>query len=75
MMLKQSFLEPTVLQSTEPLCGAASEGKMKKLQVAYNEAFTILLKLPRWISTSDMFVTVNVLTFHAVFRNSSYNFT
>ena len=46
--------------------------KLKKLQVAYNDAFRILLKLPRWTSASSLFVTSNVPTFHAVLRNFMY---
>ena len=35
-----------------------STAKMKKLQVAYNDAFRrILLRVPRWKSASHMFVT------------------
>ena len=48
--------------------------KLKKLQVAYNDAFRILLKLPRWTSASSLFVTSNVPTFHAVLRNFMYKF-
>jgi len=51
-----------------------SKGKMKKIQVAFNDAFRILLKLPRWTSTSQMFVTRNVPTFHAVLRKFIYQF-
>ncbi len=48
--------------------------KLKKLQVAYNDAFRILLKLPRWTSASTLFVNSNVPTFHAVLRNFMYKF-
>ena len=51
-----------------------SKAKMKKLQVAYNDAFRILLKLPRWTSASEMFVTNNVPTFDALLRNLMYRF-
>ena len=37
-----------------------SVAKMKKLQVAYNDAFRILLGYPRWTSASHMFVSSNV---------------
>lgn len=37
----------------------------KKFQMAYNDAFRILLKLPRRISANQMFV----MTFHAMLRN------
>ena len=46
--------------------------KLRKLQVAYNDAFRILLKLPRWTSASTLFVTSNVPTFHALLRNLIY---
>ena len=48
--------------------------KLRKLQVAYNDAFRILLKLPRWTSASTLFVTSNVPTFHALLRNLIYKF-
>ena len=48
--------------------------KMKKLQVAYNDALRILLRYPRWTSASNMFVTNNVPTFHALLRNLMYKF-
>ena len=51
-----------------------SKVKMKKLQVAYNDAFRIFLKRPRWTSASEMFVTSNVPTFHAVLRNFMFKF-
>ncbi len=38
---------------------------MKKIQVAYNDALRIVLKIPRR-SASEMFVSNNVLTFNAV---------
>ena len=51
-----------------------SKARMRKLQVAYNDAFRILLKLPRWTSASFMFVHSNVPTFHAVLRNLMFKF-
>lgn len=48
--------------------------KLKKLQVAYNDAFRIFLKLPRWTSASTLFVSCNVPTFHAFMRNFMYKF-
>ena len=50
------------------------ESKMKKLQVAYNDALRIVLKIPRWSSASEMFVSNNVPTFNAVLRNVMYRF-
>lgn len=46
MMLKQPFLEPTVLHFTQHTYGAAivkNKNKIKSLQVARNDAFRILL--------------------------------
>ncbi len=51
-----------------------SESKMKKLQVAYNDALRIVLKIPRRSSASEMFVSNNVPTFNAVLRNCMYRF-
>ena len=51
-----------------------SKAKMKKLQEAFNDAFGILLKLPRWTSASHMFVSSNVPPFQAVMRNFMYKF-
>ena len=63
----------TPLQTAHLWCRYSS-AKMKKLQVAYNDAFRIFLKLPRWTSASEMFVTNNVPTFHAVLRNFMFKF-
>ncbi len=46
---------------------------MKKLQVAYNDALRIVLKIQR-SSASEMFVSNNVPTFNAVLRNCMYRF-
>ncbi len=51
-----------------------SKAKMKKLQVAFNDALRILLKLPRWRSASQLFVSSDVPTLHAVLRNYLYSF-
>lgn len=51
-----------------------SKAKMKKLQVAFNDVLRILLKLPRWISASQMFVSNDVPTLHAVLRNYMHSF-
>ncbi len=50
-----------------------SKAKMKKLQVAFNDALRILLKLPRWTSASPMFAYNNIPTLHAVLRIYVYN--
>ncbi len=51
-----------------------SAAKMKKIQVAYNDAFRILLKHPRWTSASHMFVSSDMPTFHAVLRKVIFSF-
>lgn len=48
--------------------------KLKKLQVAYNDAFRILLQFPRWTSASTLFVNCSVPTFHALLRNFMHRF-
>ncbi len=42
---------------------------LQKLQVAYNDAMRILLRIPRWHSASEMFVSLRVITFKALLRN------
>jgi len=42
--------------------------------IYFNDAFGILLKLPRWTSAGQMFVSRNVPTFHAVLSNFMYKF-
>lgn len=51
-----------------------AKAKMQKLQVAFNDALRILLKHPRWTSASQLFVSNNVPTLHAVLRKCMYNF-
>ncbi len=45
-----------------------SKAKIKILQVAFNNALIILLKLPRWMSACQMFVYNNIPNLHAVLR-------
>lgn len=47
-----------------------SKSVMKKLLVAYQDAFRLFLRLPRWSSASQMFVESNVPTFHGLLRNN-----
>ncbi len=47
---------------------------LQKLQVAYNDAMRILLRIPRWHSASEMFVSVSVITFKALLRNLMHRF-
>ena len=42
--------------------------------MAYNDVFQIFLKRPRWTSASEIFVTSNVPTFHAVLRKCIFTF-
>ena len=45
------------------------------LNVAYNDGMRLLLKMPRWSSASQMFVSVDVSTCPAVLRNLMYRCT
>ncbi len=53
---------------TAHLWWSYSKAKIKKLQVAYNDALRILLKLPRWTSASHLFVYSRVPTLDDVLR-------
>jgi len=46
----------------------------KKVNVAYNNAFRLLMLLPRHCSASGMFVQNNVYTFKALLRKYTYKF-
>lgn len=46
----------------------------KKPLVAFQDAFKIFLKLPRWTSASQVFVVSNVPAFRALLRNYMYKF-
>ena len=48
---------------------------MQKLKVAYNDAFRLLLRVPRWHSASQLFVKHRVPTCEALLRNLMYRFT
>lgn len=45
------------------------ESSVQKLTEAYNDGFRLMLKLQRWSSASQMFVSVGVPTCHAIFHN------
>jgi len=45
---------------------------LKKLKVAYNDGFRLLLNEPRWYSASTLFVYHTVPTFDALFRKLIY---
>ena len=51
-----------------------TKGNMQRLRVAYNDALRILLKVPRWHSASDLFVSCGIHTFEALLRHSMYGF-
>ena len=48
------------------------KSSMQKLNVAYNDAMRLLLKVPRCSSASEMFVSIGVPTCPAVLRNIMY---
>ena len=48
-------------------------GLLNKLNVAYNDAFSVLLNEPRWCSASRLFVLHNIPSFAAVIRKSIYS--
>lgn len=45
-----------------------------KLQIAYNDAFRLLLNEPRWCSASRLFTVHNLPTFYALMRKLIYSF-
>ncbi len=51
-----------------------SKAKLNKLQVAYNDALWLLLKVLRWTSASQFFVQNHVPMLCAVIRNFVYKF-
>ena len=44
-----------------------------RLRIAFNDAFRLLLDVPRWTSASSLFVLHRVLTFAAVIRKLTYS--
>lgn len=59
---------------TAHLWSSYKKSSMQKLQVAYNDAMRILLKVPRGGSASQMFVSVGVTTLKALLRNLMFKF-
>ena len=47
---------------------------MKKLKIAYNNGLTRLLNLPKYNSTSEMFVNLNILSFGELLRKFVISF-
>ena len=48
---------------------------MRKINVAYNNVFRMIMQLPRYCSASNMFAMCNVPSCQAVMRNLVYRFT
>ncbi|XP_024116673.2 uncharacterized protein LOC112138347 [Oryzias melastigma] len=48
--------------------------RMRKLQVAYNDALRVVLRKPRWTSASELFVFNRINTLHALLRNLIFKF-
>ena len=46
----------------------------QRLNVAYNDALRMLLRVPRWHSASQLFVSLGIPTFKALLRNLMYSF-
>lgn len=67
-MSKQYLSQATVLQCMQHICKGKTNTHIekKKLQVAHDNTFRILLKLPTYTSSSQMFAASIVPTFHAV---------
>ena len=52
-----------------------TQAAMRKINVAYNNAFRMIMQLPRYCSASNMFAMCNVPSCQAVMRNLVYRFT
>ena len=57
-----------------PSRSATFEYLYNKLNVAYNDAFRLLLKEPKWCSASKRFALHNVTSFDAMIRKLVYSF-
>ena len=51
-----------------------TKGSMRRLKVAYNDALRMLLRVPRWHSASELFVTNGLPTLEALLRQLMYGF-
>ena len=47
---------------------------MKKLKIPYNNGLSRLLKLPKYVSASEMFVDLNILSFNELLRKFVFCF-
>ncbi len=63
----------TTLYTVNLLCNYKASS-LQKLQVAYNNATRILLRIARWHSASEMFVSVRAITFKALLPNLLHRF-
>ncbi len=69
------FVKTTLLRAfctpmyTAHLWWCYRKSSMQKLSVAYNDGLRLLLKVPRWSSASQMFVSAGVPTCSAVLRH------
>lgn len=52
-----------------------NQSTYRKVRVAYNDSFRMLLGVPRYCSASQLFVRHNVYTFDALIRNLVFKFT
>ena len=52
-----------------------TQAAMRKINVAYNNAFRMIMQLPRYCSASNVFAMCNVPSCQAVMRNLVYRFT
>jgi len=55
------------------LCNIAYRYNYDRLRVAFNDAFRLLLDVPRWIGASSLFVLHRVPTYAAVIRKLTYS--
>ena len=63
------MLHVTVLQCIVRLCGLIVPlHRLKKLKIAYNNGLRRLLNLPKYNSASEMFVSLNILSFNELLR-------
>ena len=59
---------------TAPLWVRYKKESLRKLQVAYNDCFRILLKKPRSTRASELFCSLGLTTFMALLRNLTFKF-
>ena len=52
----------------------SSATSIRKLKVSYNNSLRRLMNLPKWNSASEMFVSLNILSFDELLRKTIYGF-